>query len=219
MRVIFDGQAPPRPHDAGMAPRWFISLATLSACALVDEPPPAPTYAFVTVGDGFSCAGILDSRTDERFVCWGADLPATHPPDGVFNEFQAAGRHACAIDGQRSVVCWGDADDPAVQPIPGVQTAALSVSPTHNCVTHLATIAVCWGAGPGATVPAMPEQYAFAITAGSGHTCMLDFTTREPVCWGRNDLGQSTPPAIQLLQIAAGDGYTCGLTSEGALVC
>ncbi len=202
-----------------MAPRLVILLATLSGCFLVEERPPPPSYRFVTVGDGFSCAGINDSRIDNRFVCWGADLPATHLPTAVFSEFQAAGRHACAIDGERSVVCWGDPDDLAVQPIPRVQTAALSVSPTHNCVTHVATIAVCWGAGPGATVPAMADQGAFAITAGSGHTCMLDFTTHEPVCWGRDDLGQSTPPAIPLLQIAAGDGYTCGLTPEGALTC
>ena len=38
-------------------------------------------------------------------------------------------------------------------------------------------------------------------------------------CWGRNNLGQATPPAGVFTQVAAGASHTCGLRSNSTVVC
>ena len=214
--------------------RWLVGVVALTLVAGClpngflsedDPPPPPPSPGSVFVGDGFSCAGISNPRTDEpAIVCWGANVATTYPPDVSLSRIMAAGRHACALGRDREVICWGDPDDLAAGPTPSLLTETLTVSPTHNCALHTAVIPVCWGTGPGAVVPQRPEFYGADIVAGSGHTCMRMYAGQPPVCWGRDDLGQSSPPPIEFQQMVAGDGFTCGLTpitgpAGGMLVC
>ena len=63
------------------------------------------------------------------------------------------------------------------------------------------------------TQPVMP------IGAGGSHSCRLnpDMTAD---CWGRDDEGQSSPPAGETFTtIAVGDRHTCGLRADGAVRC
>lgn len=49
-------------------------------------------------------------------------------------------------------------------------------------------------------------------SAGAEHACSVG----SPVhCWGNNDHGQATPPALPMLAIAAGDAFTCGIQGFG----
>jgi alpha-tubulin suppressor-like RCC1 family protein len=47
-------------------------------------------------------------------------------------------------------------------------------------------------------------SYATELSAGMSHTCMID-TCGQVQCWGRNDFGQASPPALpgtcSLLQV------------------
>jgi alpha-tubulin suppressor-like RCC1 family protein len=38
-------------------------------------------------------------------------------------------------------------------------------------------------------------------------------------CWGKNDSGQSTPPAGKFTQVSAGQSYTCGIKSDESVTC
>src|SRR5439155_22337531 len=97
-----------------MEPRLVLA-ALVAGCINAPEPP---SYDAVAVGDGFSCARVINSDAGEQFSCWGADIPATHPPAGPHEMIQAAGRHACAIDGTRQPVCRGDHGDPSCSRVP-----------------------------------------------------------------------------------------------------
>src|SRR3954453_23995819 len=48
-------------------------------------------------------------------------------------------------------------------------------------------------AQPAATTHAL-SQVAASIDGGDAHTCAVQ-TTRAVLCWGKNDIGQATPPA------------------------
>ena len=175
------------------------------------------SYAEVTVGDGFTCAAIADNEGG-YLDCWGRDVRAAHPPTPELGPgmIRAGGLHACGLDRERGVVCWGEPDDPVVSQIPAVRAPDVAVSPTHACVLDIGTIPRCWGQSPGAPPP---ELHAFVIAPGLGHTCVLEFATHEPVCWGANTMGQATPPALRLLQLVAGDGFTCGMPAMGPVTC
>jgi hypothetical protein len=56
------------------------------------------------------------------------------------------------------------------------------------------------------------------VVVGGDHACGLrgDGTA---VCWGKNDLGQATPPAGPFVQLAAGYRAGCGLRPDGSLAC
>lgn len=63
------------------------------------------------------------------------------------------------------------------------------------------------------TQPVMP------IGAGGSHSCRLnpDMTAD---CWGRDDEGQSSPPAGETFTtIAVGDRHSCGLRADGSVSC
>ena len=57
------------------------------------------------------------------------------------------------------------------------------------------------------------------IDAGGWHSCGIQMD-RVARCWGRNDEGQSTPPAdLQFQQFAAGRRFTCGMRTDSYLEC
>ena len=98
-----------------------------------------------------------------------------------------------------------------VLPEPTVRAAA-AASPTSE-PTVTATRA------PTATSAPIPTTTFTAISTGLFHTCGL----REDgaaVCWGLNEVGESSPPAgLTFTAISAGGFHTCGLREDGSAVC
>ena len=63
------------------------------------------------------------------------------------------------------------------------------------------------------TAPVMP------IGAGGSHSCRLNPDSTAD-CWGRDDEGQSSPPAGETFTtLAVGDRHTCGLRADGSVSC
>ena len=65
-----------------------------------------------------------------------------------------------------------------------------------------------------------PPPYEFrSALPGGEHTCGL-LESGAPVCWGRNDAGQSaTPLGYRFAEIAVGGKHTCALRRDGVPVC
>ncbi len=65
-----------------------------------------------------------------------------------------------------------------------------------------------------------PPPYEFDfLDLGGEHTCGL-IDNDAPVCWGRNDAGQTaTPLGYRFTKIAAGGRHTCALRRDGVPVC
>ena len=55
-------------------------------------------------------------------------------------------------------------------------------------------------------------------TIGDVHACGLE-TGGTVVCWGNNDLGQTSPPGLLFTSIDAGAFHTCGIDTGGAVLC
>ena len=67
------------------------------------------------------------------------------------------------------------------------------------------------------TVVAQVDSF-ISVGAGVDHTCaVLDTGAME--CWGRNDYGQSVPPAGPFVSVSAGESHTCGVRDTGVVEC
>ena len=56
------------------------------------------------------------------------------------------------------------------------------------------------------------------VSAGSAHTCAVR-TDGTVACWGRNDFGQTVPPAGAFTQVSGGWLHTCGLKTDSTVAC
>ncbi len=77
---------------------------------------PAGIYDDVSVAFGYTCAV---ERTSGSLECWGDRELAfgqDQPPDGSFQQVSAGRNHACAIDREGYVHCWGKNAAGEVQP-------------------------------------------------------------------------------------------------------
>ncbi len=72
--------------------------------------------------------------------------------------------------------------------------------------------------GESTTPNPTPLSGHTTLDAGSYHTCALR-ENGEPVCWGSDEDGQSTPPDGKLKSISAGYNHTCGLSENGDAIC
>ena len=72
--------------------------------------------------------------------------------------------------------------------------------------------------GESTTPNPTPLSGHTTLDAGSYHTCALR-ENGEPVCWGSDEDGQSTPPDGKLKSISAGYNHTCGLSEHGDAIC
>ena len=57
-----------------------------------------------------------------------------------------------------------------------------------------------------------------SVSAGGRHTCgvRLDGSI---TCWGKDEYGQSTPPAGEFTSVSAGFNHTCGVRLDGSVSC
>lgn len=188
-------------------------------------PAPDPTKpAHIVTGTHMAC--VL--RANGNAGCFGDGSAALARTNGVSNligyDFveltvgQPNGTthnaHACGLDRQGGVWCWGDNSDGKVG------TGALGGSYD------------------------VPQKVALAgaatqVTAGARHTCAL-LVGGSTYCWGETRFGQlgngvyrymgagpapqPTPTQVSwqappFTRIGAGNGHTCGLTATGAVYC
>jgi len=137
----------------------------------------------------------------------------------------AGAYHACAIQSDGSLVCWGAGrTETGLYPEygqsmpPDGSFIQVSAGAWHNFGLKSDGSLVCWGGGAcgGYTPPAGTFRQ---VSAGSAHTCAIK-SDGSLACWGQNDVGQlNNIPAGTFIQVEAGWGHTCGVRSNGRLAC
>ena len=164
------------------------------------------------VDDG--CAGRF-SLEGVELDCQSAETDTTIH-DAAFQSVLSLGhRHACALrKADSSAVCWGNPSyiDPVTFAAPAGTFRSIAAGYLHTCAVRESQDIQCWGtdlhgetAGPGTS-----DAFDY-ITSGHRFSCALKAADRTPVCWGLDDSGQATPPAVPLLTISAGYKHACGI--------
>lgn len=64
----------------------------------------------------------------------------------------------------------------------------------------------------------VPERAHVQVSAAWKHSCGVK-PDGHVACWGRNDQGQSSPPAGRFVQVSAGKLNTCGVKTDGRVAC
>ena len=194
-----------------------LSTAGTVACwgtnPLVSGIPVGNGFTRLYAGDRMACA----ARDGQALQCWG-DVRSWMRLDMIaeFDDVAIGDRFLCwLVPGD--VVCKGD---PAagVPLLPsGIFTAASAFADTLCAVDDTARVA-CVGAQPLQAQVATRRAGLERLAAGTSHTCGLDDagTLR---CWGRDNLGQTSPVADEALAIDANGDHACAITATGTLRC
>lgn len=191
--------------------------------------PVSGGHAFTQVEAGFDHACGL--TTDGEAYCWGnnsygqlgdgsttdSSTPVAVDVSGLtvqnFSQISVGRGHACAIDTNDRLVCWGDNTQGEI----GDGTTTERHTPVAVDVSGL------------------PTQTFAQVSAGLSYTCAVT-TTNTPYCWGSNNSGQlgdgsgadqTTPVAVdvsglstQTFSMVTTAGSTaCGLDTTGYPVC
>ena len=88
--------------------------------------------------------------------------------------------------------------------------------PAQSPRTHAMAL---MGESPLPPVPEKTRQRFSQADAGGSATCGVLQGSRGILCWGRNDLGQASPPIGKYRFVAMGENHGCALTTRGRLSC
>ena len=130
-------------------------------------------------------------------------------------------RHACALRGDGTVLCWEGAGEP--YPIPGLgEVRAISAHRSTTCAVTAAGALRCWTrrGAPAAPDGSEAEAGAREVAVGAHHTCVTEADRVR--CFGRGDaeLGEGGSTLLREPRtVAVGRSATCAIDARGALAC
>jgi len=158
-------------------------------------------YEMIGSGVRHTCALTPGGAAD----CWGAPQTAPSqtnvPSGGNYSALSVGGFYTCAIEAAGATAdCWGQ---PGITVPTTSQFSSISAGWRHACALDQSGSAKCWGEdGHGHLVKQAPEGGSFsAISAGRDHTCALKTEDGTAVCWGENNVGQSSAPGGDALPL------------------
>lgn len=177
------------------------------------QAPQGMTFAEISGHRGLAC-GIFA----EQVTCWGphaAEIPAMV---GAYEDLSVGLHHVCALRADtRALHCVGEANhgqhEPPLEPMVG-----LVASDRATCALRLSDrTPLCWGRV--GELPEAPQVPMARLAMGNHHICGLQ-ATGEPLCWGEDSFGQSSPPGgLTLRDLAVGERVSCGLRLDGSALC
>ncbi|MEQ1501032.1 MAG: MopE-related protein [Myxococcota bacterium] len=158
--------------------------------------PTEVQFQSIASGDEFAC-GV--TQQDGIVTCWGNnkydqrdDVPFQHHNLSVV----AGASHACARRQDLGLQCWGDnAFGQTSAPSDAGPYSMLATSDNVTCGIIEAEQLSCWGLNNQFQVSDAPTNVdAHYVTIGHDHGCIVRNSDSRIQCWGKNDLGQATPP-------------------------
>ena len=127
----------------------------------------------------------------------------------------AGNTHACALDEEGGVECWGSLTS---APEAGMRLISIEAAYGYACGLDDDGGAHCWGPRAGPKRGISNERF-IALSAGFNHLCGLR-DDGSVSCSGDQLYGQSSPPpGARFSAIAAGYRHTCGLNAAGEAQC
>lgn len=184
--------------------------------------PAAPAPARDTTPPTFQ--PVLRPRPIER------DRTAEAPPavlapsttvalrDAVgFVQVAVGENHACALQGNGDVHCWGSNDEGQLDVPEDARFRQITAGYRFTCGIRINGSIACWGRNSHGQLDAPVGDFS-AVDAGWDHACALSAGTAS--CWGWNANARATPPSdVAFTAIGAGAEHSCGLTTGRDLVC
>lgn len=202
--------APPLEDDVGAPLRWVQDDTDCDDTDPTDAERELCPLVDITVGWGVHCA----VSSSGRLLCFGEAWNVDLAPDGGFVSVSAGNRHACAVDVEGGLNCWGvntqvldglaDASGPFTQ---------VSVDRNHTCAARDDGAVTCWGDGINYTVSA--DVPYLEVEAGSHHACALRTDGRVDCFGSCSDQGECDEPDMAFSSVVAGDGFSCGVLLDG----
>jgi alpha-tubulin suppressor-like RCC1 family protein len=182
--------------------------------AVVDRQPYLSDVRNASIGGENACAIRIDTG---RIFCWGADEWTWTPPAGSWTAVATGDHHACALNAEGAIACWGDDSRGQTQAPAGAGYTGLSAIGDRSCAVHPQGM-VCWG-DLALELPSAPLRAGRgAIAAAGAHTCNLR-SDGGLACWGDGSFGQLAAPAIRAGALAAAADHACAIGVSGALAC
>jgi hypothetical protein len=224
-----------------------LALALIVGCSAAERPPFRP----VPKPD----AG-QDEQQDGEAGSAGMPPPPHRPSGAVLQEMVAAlaalgadvddpdrvcagWAHACGIDFDGVVHCFGDNSDGRSEPPPiEAEVTQVACGTNFSCALDDQGTIACWGAGTDPDLldtlnqaQSIPPEGAFqriAIAASGFHACAID-EHDEVQCWGGGSIDkplaaqgnwrQAVPQPGTFVDLAAGEAHTCGIRDTGEIRC
>lgn len=103
-----------------------------------------------------------------------------------------------------------------IEPDPFSPSSSMAATSTSTPRTRAMTV---MGDSPLPPVPDKTAQRFRQVDAGGSATCGILQGSGKLLCWGRNDLGQATPPPGKYRFVAMGQIHGCAVTEKGLLRC
>jgi alpha-tubulin suppressor-like RCC1 family protein len=176
--------------------------------------PPASTYfRQIAAGqDHFTC-GI---KIDNTLACWGglSNGVIDPPPTGTYTQISAGWYHACAVETNGAIQCWGNSLN-GTTVAPAGTFKQVSGGRYSNCAIRTDNTAICWGYSDGANNP--PAALYRQISDDGVEACGIK-TNGTLVCWGTNYSGEAPRLAITPATLPGGTvtvAYSQQLSASG----
>jgi alpha-tubulin suppressor-like RCC1 family protein len=190
---------------------------------------------------------IACARSEQGATCWGADSSTIgSAPKGSWKQVATGFSHACALDTDGAVTCWGTGDWASPKGAfasPGVKGAtSLATGDRHACVVKDKKV-LCWGQNdvgqlgmkPDTTTHKKPTAVpgvhdAVRVVTGEASTCAI-LGDGSVMCWGANPEGElglgkrssDERPARTLVSdvtdVCLATQHGCALTKSGKVMC
>ena len=202
-------------YYSGAATPWVsasISQTTAPATLTITASPPVdlPIGSYLVRFDVTS-----PGATNSPFTFYTVYVTVTAPVEPRF--VAAGGKSTCAMRGDKSLVCWGEASWDATTP-PSGTFATIGGGLFHYCGVRSDQSLSCWGYnGDNRATP--PATGTFSrISVGPEHNCALR-TDDTAVCWGFLNDGRGSPPSGTYKQIGVGWYHGCAIRTDDTVVC
>lgn len=199
---------------------------TSAELAAADD--PAPTERFLDLdASPFFAPQMCGVRVDGSLVCWGInDGRQSEPPTGTFASVSVGNQHACAIDSEQRIRCWGtSASYHASGYVPGEPPTGsfndVSVGDDVACALRTERTVACWWLGPGENYGAefdSPPGSFTAIAAAAASACGIR-ANQTVDCWGLDRQGTTQAPEGVFTDLYAENNRVCAVRLSGKIVC
>ena len=151
--------------------------------------PTDIVFEQISLGLRYGCGIRADTRAIE---CWGDDLfnVAGFEPDGEFLDIATGNTHACAVDVDQNLICWGARDVAASEQKPTEAVTDVVIEGASTCARLAADQRwVCWNRETSATSRKLREETPDRpdienVSVAGTHAC--GETPDGWICWGDN---------------------------------